>query len=208
MKRAYLEFFSEASNLSKKSGHPKFRHGSIVVLRKSIVGRGANFGYRHAEVSSLMNCDPVWRSSRDKLVVFVCRVNSRGVFMNSKPCGSCQTFMRSRGIRKVYYTIDDSNVGYTLPIYWIRYNPNGKYRVGSEQIKIRRPRREELLQQHLATVCSPDFTPKYQENIHFMFYDLVSEEEGPEITRDENFPRVMVEMVSWYKENSRGSRET
>ena len=81
--------------------------------------------------------------------------------------------------------------GYTLPMY----------HVGSEQVKIRRPRREELLQQHLATVCSPDFTPDNQQNIHFMFYDLVSEEEGPEITRDASFPRVLVEMVSWFKES-------
>lgn len=87
--------------------------------------------------------------------------------------------------------------GYTLPIYWIRYSPNGKYRVGSEQIKIHRPRRENVLKKHLANVCSTDFTPDNQENIHYMFYDLVSEEEGPEITRDPDFPDAMKNVVSW-----------
>lgn len=89
--------------------------------------------------------------------------------------------------------------GHTTPIYWIRYNPNGKYHVGSEEIKINRTHRENLLEQHLATVCSPDFKPDHQENIHYMFYDLLSEEEGPEITRDENFPRAMIDIVSWCK---------
>lgn len=111
MKRAYMDYFLEASNQTKKSGHPKFQHGSIVVLRNSIIGRGANFGFMHAEVSSIQNCDSVRRSSRDKLVVFVCRVNSRGFFMNSKPCDNCQRYMRRRGIWKVIYTIDDSTVG-------------------------------------------------------------------------------------------------
>lgn len=113
MKRAFVGYFSEAYHLTKKSGHPKFWHGSIVVIRNSIIGRGANFGYIHAEVSSIMSCDSVRlsRAARDKLVVFVCRVNSRGLFRNSKPCENCQQYMRRRGISKVYYTIDETCVG-------------------------------------------------------------------------------------------------
>lgn len=112
MKRAYAEYFSEASNLTKKSGHPKFQHGSIVVLRNTIVGKGANGGFMHAEVSSVSSMyKNLSKSSKDKLVVFVCRVNSRGLFRNSKPCENCQHYMRRRGITKVYYTIDESHVG-------------------------------------------------------------------------------------------------
>lgn len=87
--------------------------------------------------------------------------------------------------------------GYTLPIYWIRYSPCGKYRVGSEEIKIQRPAREKLLQEHLAKVCSPDFTPKYQENVYYMFDDLVSKEEGPKIMLDPDFPDAMKNVGSW-----------
>ena len=112
MKRAYVDYFSEASNLTKKSGHPRFRHGSIVVLRNSIVGKGANWGFMHAEVSSISSIDKnLSKSSKDKLVVFVCRVNARGLFRNSKPCENCQDYMRRWGIRKVYYTIDENCVG-------------------------------------------------------------------------------------------------
>lgn len=87
--------------------------------------------------------------------------------------------------------------GYTLPIYWIRYSPCGKYRVGSEEIKIQRPQREQALHEHLAKVCSPDFTPTNQESVHYLFYDLVSKKEGPTIMLDPDFPEIMKSVVSW-----------
>lgn len=87
--------------------------------------------------------------------------------------------------------------GYTLPIYWIRYSPCGKYRVGSEEIKIQRPQREQALREHLAKVCSPDFTPTNQDSIHNLFYDLVSKEKGPKIMLDPDFPEIMKSVVSW-----------
>ena len=87
--------------------------------------------------------------------------------------------------------------GYTLPIYWIRYSPCGKYMVGSKEINMPRPAREEALKKHLAKVCSPDFTPTRQESVHYMFYDLVSKEEGPVITKDPEFPAAMKSLVSW-----------
>lgn len=87
--------------------------------------------------------------------------------------------------------------GYTLPIYWIRYAPTGKYRVGSKQIKIPRKQREEALKEHLAKVCSPDYTPTEQESVHYIFYDLVSQTEGPAIMLDKDFPDAMKGVVLW-----------
>ncbi|CAM9931294.1 unnamed protein product, partial [Ectocarpus sp. 4 AP-2014] len=77
--------------------------------------------------------------------------------------------------------------GYTLPVYWIRYSPCGKFRVGSKETKIMRPAREQVLKDHLDKICSPDLTPEKQENIHYLFYDLVSKKEGHEIMRDPDF---------------------
>lgn len=87
--------------------------------------------------------------------------------------------------------------GYTLPIYWIRYNPNGKYHIGNDQIKIFRPEREIKLKDHIDMICSSDFIPENQVNIHYMFYDLNSEISGPSIKFDPDFPEVMNEVVSW-----------
>lgn len=87
--------------------------------------------------------------------------------------------------------------GYTQPMYWLRYNPNGKYFVGEEQIPIRRPEREEELKRKIETICDPDFTPEKQTTIHYMFYDLISEEDGPKILNHDEFPESMCELVSW-----------
>ena len=87
--------------------------------------------------------------------------------------------------------------GYTVPIYWIRYNPNGKYHIGEEQVKTLIPERELELKNHLEKICSPDFKPENQVNIHYMYYDLISKETGPEIMMDDDFPNMLKECVSW-----------
>ena len=89
------------------------------------------------------------------------------------------------------------SAGYTLPIYWIRYNPNGKFHIGGIQQKIRRPEREIELKKQIDMVCSPDFEPENQTTLHYLYYDLKSEICGPEIIYDSDFPEVMVDFVTW-----------
>lgn len=88
--------------------------------------------------------------------------------------------------------------GYTLPIYWIRYNPNGKYHVKSEQVDVYRPKREVELRKYIEFMCSSDFIPSRQVNIHYMFYDLIDEKSGPVITEDPSFPEPLKDCVSWF----------
>lgn len=65
------------------------------------------------------------------------------------------------------------SAGYTLPIYWIRYSPDGKYFVGGDLLEIRRPQREEELRRHIDMICFPDFTPIRDTCIHYMLrFDL------------------------------------
>ena len=87
--------------------------------------------------------------------------------------------------------------GYVLPIYWIRYSPNGKYHINGDQVEIVKSERELILKNHIEYLCSSDFVPDKQVNIHYMFYDLISEEDGPEITIDPDFPDVLKECVTW-----------
>ena len=39
-----------------------------------------------------------------------------------------------------------------------------------------------------------DFVPDEQENIHYMFYDLISEELGPAIMVESDFPEHLQEL--------------
>ena len=80
----------------------------------------------------------------------------------------------------------------------IRYNPNGNYYIGGEHVKIDREKREVALKAKLEELCSPEFIPDKQENIHYMFYDLISEELGPEIMVEPEFPVHLHQCVSWH----------
>lgn len=93
-------------------------------------------------------------------------------------------------------------VGYTLPIISIRYAPTGKYRVGSEQIEIHRSEREKALNQVLAKVCLPGLTPTKQESDITCSMILVSKEEGPQITLDQDFPDFTKHVASWKQGNA------
>jgi len=44
--------------------------------------------------------------------VYVCRISRlTGEFANAKPCNSCQKMLRSKGVRKVYYTMGPKEYG-------------------------------------------------------------------------------------------------
>ena len=105
---------------------------------------------------------------------------------------SCE-FSRMSDVRASLLT-----AGYELPIYWIRYNPIGNYYIGGKNVNITREKRELALKAKLEELCSPEFVPDKQENIHYMFYDLMSEELGPEIMIESDFPEHLQECVSWH----------
>ena len=101
-----MDFFTICRELAFKSHHTRFRHGSIAVHRRTtIVGRGYNRNKIHAEVGAVKNIEKYHRY--ENLVVYVCRVNSQGGFMNSKPCPKCMNFMKENGVCRVYFS--DSN---------------------------------------------------------------------------------------------------
>lgn len=86
---------------------------------------------------------------------------------------------------------------YTQPIFWLRYNPNGKYSVGGIEKKVSRKERELVLKEKILSMMEPDFTPMGNENIHYIYYSRVSENGPPEILEDPNFPEYVKKTVSW-----------
>ncbi len=50
-------------------------------------------------------------------VIYVARVRKGdGSFVNARPCEACRKMMRSRRVKKVYYTISDSEFGVYFPM--------------------------------------------------------------------------------------------
>lgn len=106
----YESFFEEASSACLKSMHPKFFHGSVLVYKNTIIGRGTNGGNginerRHAEVASIKNKQFKKKTKfTSKLLIFVVRLNVSGEYRNSKPCDQCQEYMKKHGVDEVYYS--------------------------------------------------------------------------------------------------------
>lgn len=106
MKKVHHYFFGLCGDLASKSHHPQHRHGSIVVHRRSaVIGRGFNRSSLHAEVSSVKSVNNYRKY--ENLVVYVCRVNTKGEYMDSTPCTSCMKFMRNNGVSRVYFSGKD-----------------------------------------------------------------------------------------------------
>jgi deoxycytidylate deaminase len=122
--RRYLQL---AKKMAECSTYGNFRHGAVLCRGSAIVGYGINSEkyssigakYRpdhkgvstyHAEIAAIMNLP---RDVIKGSTIYVARV-SKGSKEDrmSKPCIMCHAVLKAQGVKKVYYTIDDSVVGF------------------------------------------------------------------------------------------------
>lgn len=78
------------------------RDGAIVVSRNGYAQQ--KFPRSHAEQRVLRKCDL-------GSIVFVVRCRKNGEMGLSRPCDACNTALRVRGVKRVYYSISDSEYG-------------------------------------------------------------------------------------------------
>ena len=126
----YLQF---AKNMAEMSDFDRQQMGCVVTYKKKVIGMGFNstkthplqktYNNRfrfdsddtphcmHAEMHALIpirNLDIDWNKAR----VYVYRVSrcypSNGAF--ARPCTACREYMKSLGIRHIYYTTSESPV--------------------------------------------------------------------------------------------------
>ena len=105
-----------AAKLSEKSSH-KFQVGSVIARGNKVLGIGFNkvktspqsnhaFKTRHAELDALISCG---LEDTRGAVCYVYRRLKDGNCAMARPCPSCETILKERGIKKVYYTDDNHN---------------------------------------------------------------------------------------------------
>jgi deoxycytidylate deaminase len=94
-------------------------HGAVVVKSGRVIGTGFNKDRNnpyyvspehikthcsvHAEVDAIR--DAKWNVKG--AVLYVARVNNRGIDRNSKPCIRCQVVIEEAQIKKVIYTVGE-----------------------------------------------------------------------------------------------------
>jgi len=106
-------FLDEAYNQAMKS-EMNFNHGSVVIHRGKIIGRGyntyINSNYKdktsmHAEVSAINDAlKKVDASDLKKCELVIIRVNKTGERLNSKPCCNCEYYINKFCIKRVFHS--------------------------------------------------------------------------------------------------------
>jgi deoxycytidylate deaminase len=118
--------FQLAKKMASASTYGNFRHGAVLASGGAIISLGINnekycsMGAKHrspskgvstyhAEIHALLNLD---RSVTKGAVMYVARA-SKGNQEDrmSRPCPMCHAVMEERGIKAVFYTVDDEHIG-------------------------------------------------------------------------------------------------
>ena len=112
-------YLDKAIELAKMSDC-HFKHGAVIRKNGQTIAVGINHTINdpryledgvaeehaavHAEVAALNSCRKVnLKGAR----IYVARVSKHGEPRMSKPCARCQKALSERGIKKVFYTIDN-----------------------------------------------------------------------------------------------------
>ena len=109
-----MQFCESAISSSTNSTHTSFQHGALLVRGNIILESGYNNHNQHAEIDVITkyifrvlqgrekkasNLKKLHRElSRSDLIVVRLKMN------NSKPCKNCLEFIKKCGIRRIYYS--------------------------------------------------------------------------------------------------------
>lgn len=87
--------------LAGRSTHRQHHHAAIVTRGGAVVAQGYNHGQVHAEVHALSK---LWPSERVGTRVWSLRLTWGGKLAMARPCGRCQEYLRTSGVKVVYYS--------------------------------------------------------------------------------------------------------
>ncbi len=107
-------FFDEAFNQALKSDM-NFNHGSVVIYRGKIIGKGYNTYVNsnckhskvslHAEVSAINDAlKKITANELKKCELVIIRINKEGGCLNSRPCCKCEKYINKFSIKRVFHS--------------------------------------------------------------------------------------------------------
>lgn len=104
-----------AQMIAATSSHKHFHHSVVVELGGEIVGFGSNGNTRasHAEANAINHALRTVRSIKGARV-WSFRVTATGKLGMAKPCPTCEAFLRSHGVSKVYWSNQDGGISKRL----------------------------------------------------------------------------------------------
>ena len=128
--KSHLAYFKAAKAVSELSDFDRVHIGAVAVYKHKIISSGTNSyktnpiqkkynKYRysvdkghtlHAEMECLLPLMSRKDIDFNRLSLYIYRENKNGSLAIAKPCESCRQLIKALGIKKIYYTSDDSYV--------------------------------------------------------------------------------------------------
>ena len=114
-----------AKRIAESSEAPDYKHGAVLIkggtvlnvsvnknrharFRKRFRKRDCGHTTHHAELGCVLGLD---RSVTRGADVYVVRVGKGGELRLSKPCDMCEAALRHVGVKRVFYSIDQEELG-------------------------------------------------------------------------------------------------
>jgi len=114
-----LKGFKEARKASKKSDLKSAKVGACAVNGKRIF-KGYNTKKTHTKLPELYGntlsthaeAKAIFNSKRNPIhTIYVYREDSKGDIKNSRPCEGCLGFLIAKGVKRIFYTLDNNSYG-------------------------------------------------------------------------------------------------
>ena len=96
-----------AKKVCQKSDNIQHFHSAFVVVGGRIQAIGYNVGDTHAEIKALQQ---LWPSKRRGVKVYSLRFRKGGTWGMAKPCPACEAYMKTNGVKTVFYTDRDGQL--------------------------------------------------------------------------------------------------
>jgi tRNA(Arg) A34 adenosine deaminase TadA len=108
------KYFEIARQVAKSGDAPgvkrHYRLGAVGVRKDGVMVCASNISTRKPSPKAHAERRLV-KKMTDKSNMFVVRIDSKNKFKLARPCNSCLSAMRRRGISRCYYTVDEHEYG-------------------------------------------------------------------------------------------------
>ena len=106
-------FFRLAKQLAIKDDCRQYRFGAVGIRRGGVIVVSRNIPTRYPEPRAHAESRVARKLSKNS-VIYVVRIDRKNNLTTARPCKSCQKIMKSKGIKKCYYSISNTEFGVLL----------------------------------------------------------------------------------------------
>ncbi len=103
-------FFRLAKDIAIKNDCRQYRFGAVGIRTDGTMVFSRNIPTRHPEPKAHAESRVVRKLNRGS-IVYVVRIDRKNNLTMARPCKHCQRIMKSKGIKRCYYSISNKEFG-------------------------------------------------------------------------------------------------